>query len=161
MNTIERSYLVRGKQVKLQEIPDLAAVRSDSQRKVKAVSAKMIEGISEEALPSVRAFESAGWTFVPRGQAENGAKVYLEPSGRVTLGTDRLTVRVANGCERDAEKSLEKLGVSVVERLKFAPNLFVVEVPAGQDAVQTAERLAANDAVEFAEPVLIENIVGR
>jgi hypothetical protein len=163
VNTIDRTYRVRGKSVHLQELTDLAAVRSERTADRRALTASALEGIAPDvALPQVRAFEQAGWAFVPRQQAHDGAKVYLRPSGRVALGTNRLTVRVAgNRTDEEAQNVLGRHGVVVVDRLKFAPNLFVVAVPAGHDPVEAAERLVASGEVEFAEPELIEIIPGR
>jgi hypothetical protein len=163
VNTIDRTYRTRGKQVHLQELADLAAVRSDQAGDRPALAEAALEGVAPEAaLPQVRAFENAGWAFVPRQQAADGAKVYLRPNGRVSLGTNRLTVRVAGKrTVEEAEDLLRRHGFTVLERLKFAPNLFVVAVPAGHDPVEAAERLAASGEVEFAEPELIEAVPGR
>jgi len=162
VNTIERTYRMRGTQVHLQEVVDLAAVRSASTGRPRVLTAAAVGAIAPEAESQVRAFESAGWEFVPRHQAADGAKVYLKSGGRVALGTNRLTVRVAGECsDKEAAELLACHGFAVVDRLKFAPNLFVVEVASGRDAIEAAERLAASGEVEFAEPELIEVIPRR
>jgi hypothetical protein len=162
VNTVDRMYRVRGKQVHLQELTDVVAVRSEPSADRRAPPAAL-EGIAPEgALPQVRAFEQAGWAFVPRQQAHDGAKVYLKPGGGVALGTNRLTVRViGKHSDQEARNVLSRNGLVVVDRLKFAPNLFVVAVPPGQDTVEAAARLVASAEVEFAEPELIEIIPGR
>jgi hypothetical protein len=163
VNAIDRTYQVRGKQVRLQELTDLAAVRSERGTGRVKMATKALDAVAPEVpLPQLRAFEDAGWAFVPRARAAGGAKVYLKSGGRVALGTNRLTVRVAGKrSEEEARELLARHGLTVVERLKFAPNLYVVEVPAGQDALEAAERLTASGDVEFAEPVLIEHLPGR
>jgi hypothetical protein len=163
VNTIDRTYRVRGKQVRLRELADLAAVRSERAGNRAALTGAALQGLApEEALPQVRAFERAGWAFVPRQQAADGVKVYLEPSGRVALGTNRLTVRVAGKhSDEEVQGLLRRHGLTVLDRLKFAPNLYVVGVPAGDDALAAAERLLASGEVEFAEPEFIESISGR
>jgi hypothetical protein len=73
-----------------------------------------------------------------------------------------LTVQVAD--EQTAEQAqqlLQSHGFQIIDRLKLAPNLFVVKVPAGHDSVDAAQRLAASAEVKFAEPELIEMIPGR
>ncbi len=164
MNTIDRTYRVRGKEVHLQELADLAAVRSERAGGRRALSAAALAGAAPEAaLLPMRAFENAGWAFVPRQQAADGAKVYLKPGGRLALGTNRLTVHVAGKrSDEEARDLLAHHGCTVIDRLKFAPNLFVVTVPAGDDPVEAAERLTAlGGEIEFAEPELIEIIPGR
>ena len=163
MNTIDRTYQQRGKQVHLQELTDLTAVRLERPEGRGTVSAPALESIVPEGtLPQVRAFEDAGWAFVSRLQATDGAKVYLKPSGRVALGTNRLTVRVVGRySDVEAREMLSRQGFAVVDRLKLASNLFVVAVPAGHDAVEAAGRLTGSGEVEFAEPEFIEAISGR
>ena len=183
MNTRERSFQSRGKQVVLQELSDLVAVRSKPPRAgTAAASAKGVSAAGggaaaakrtarpaappdapPEALPQVRAFEDAGWSFVPRRQAgDGGARVYLKSGGRVALGTDRVSVRVAGDrSETEARDVLARHGFTVLDRLKFAPNLFVAAVPAGEDPLEAVARLAATGDVEFAEPELIELFTGR
>ena len=183
VNLIERTYRVRGKQVNLQELADVAAVRPDTARSAPAaapagpalLSARpeppppraarplAMKGMAPDAaLPQVRALEAAGWVFVPRDDAAGGARVYLKPGGRVVLGTDRLSVRVDAGrSEEEARQLLSRHGLSVRERLKLAPNLFVVSVPPGEDPLDVAARLTASGDVVFAEPELIEVLPGR
>jgi Fervidolysin N-terminal prodomain len=159
VKSIDRTYRVRGNEVKLQELVDLSAVRSDERG---ALPLAPLDSVGPETARQVHAFQDAGWEFVPREQAAQGAKVYVRPGGGVALGTDRLTVRVAS--DRSAEEAaglLDRHGFTVLDRLKFAPNLFVVRVPAGHDAVEAAQRLADSGEVEFAEPELIEYLPGR
>jgi len=158
--TIDRTYRVRGKQVHLRELPDVAAVREPRGTPIEARTLSSIA--PDAALSHVRAFEQAGWTFVPRQQAADGAKVYLRPNGRVALGTNRLTVRIAPELsEPEARNLLEGEGFTVVQQLRMAPNVFVVAAPEGHDSVEAVGRLTVPDKVEFAEPELIEMIAGR
>jgi hypothetical protein len=163
MNAIDRTYQVRGKSVRLRELTDLVAVRPQRSTDRPKLTAAALDAVAPEVpLPQVRAFEEAGWEFVPRERAADGAKVYLKSGGRVALGTNRLHVRVASErSDEEARALLARHGLTVVDRLKFAPNLYVVEVPAGQDALDMAGRLAASNEVEFAEPELIEIVPGR
>lgn len=164
MNTIDRSYRRRGKQVHLQELTDLVAVRSESTGT--SMATPMVAGlaalIQSANLQQVRAFEDAGWAFVSRQQATNGVKVYLESNGRVALGTNQLTVRIAHKYSEDQAKDLlTRYGFSIVQRLKLASNLFVIAVPADLDVLDAAARLVDSGEVDFAEPDLIEVISAR
>jgi hypothetical protein len=162
MNTVDRTYRVRGRDVHLQELADLAAVHGTPATVRTIPMAALISMAPESVLPQVRAFEDAGWQFVPRHQSIEGARVYVKSGGRVALGTDRLTVHIVrNRSLEEAESLLSHKGFRIVDRLKFAPNLFVVQAPKGDDAIDAAKTLSADNAVEFAEPELIEIISGR
>lgn len=162
MDSIDRTYQVRGRQVYLRELADLAAVRS-AQADSRSSTAGVLESLAPEVdLPQVRAFEDAGWSFVARDKARDGATVYLRPNGRLALGTNRLTVRVTGThSAEEAEAFLAQEGVQVIDRLKFASNLFVVEVPSGHHPLEAAANLTSSNEVEFAEPELIEIIPHR
>ena len=159
MNAIDRSYQLRGKQVHLQELTDVTAVHLGQAGSSTAGPSAAMEGLVPElAMPQVRAFEDAGWSFQSGRQPTDGAKVYLKPTGRVVLGTNRLVVRFSNDQGRE---TLARLGLTVIDQPKFASNLFVVTVPHDLDVVEAAERLASSAGVEFAEPDFIEAIPGR
>src|SRR5687767_6801279 len=102
VNTIDRIFPLRGKQVHLQELADVVAVRTEPSLKRLASGPALESLVSEEALPQIRALQNAGWSFVSSQQATEGAKVYLKSGGRVALGTNRLTVRVAS--QRSADE---------------------------------------------------------
>jgi hypothetical protein len=163
MKIQNRKYQLRGREVQLQELEDLVAIRQDRTTQMHNQLVDSVEEIaSDVVLPQVRAFEDAGWTFVPREQSADGARVYLKKTGRVALNTGRLTVRMAPALPADqAENFLSELGYKIVDRLKMAPNLFVVEVPTGHDPIDAADQLAKLNNVVFAEPELIEMLSNR
>lgn len=163
MNSIDRMYSMRGKQVRVRELADLVAVRAERKGQKPALTGPTLESLAPGLdLPQFRALEDAGWVFVQREHVGDGAPVYLRPSGRVALGTDRLTVRVTGSrSPQEAEEWLAEQGLEVLNRLKFASNLFVVRIPPGRDPMSEAERLLASRQVEFAEPEMIESLTGR
>lgn len=162
MRLIDRTYPVRGKQIRLQELADLAAVRSQPGRGNKRSTVASLDEVPEAVQPSLRAFESAGWEFVPREQAPEGARVYLKSAGRLALSTNRLTVRLSSSlAPEQAREFLSRHGITSVEPLKFAPNLFTVTLPPGEDVLEAAARLTRAEGVEFAEPELLEPLSGR
>jgi hypothetical protein len=146
---------MRGKQIHLRELTAVSAVRADA-------CATLSFAWSEEVpldlvMPSVLAFKEAGWVIVPREEAVHGTKVYLRPSGRLVLGTNRLTVRVAGDrTDEEARDLLRRQSFTVIDKLKFASNLYVVEAPPSHDSVDGAQLLANSRDVDFAEPELIE-----
>ena len=162
MNRRNLTYQLRNKKLELQELVDLAAVRSKSDAPSKSQKSVIQLLSSEAALPEVRLFEDAGWSFVPRQQASDGARVYLKPDGRVALGTNRLTIRVGDGqSEQEAAELLAQNGLVVEERLKFAPNMFVVSVPNERHPLEEATRLLRIGEIQFAEPEFLEALSGR
>jgi hypothetical protein len=163
MKSVERSYQVRGKEVRLQELVDLVAVRAQQASGETNTSERKVDQFApKEALAQVQAFENAGWAFVPRAESLNGAKVFLKSGDRIALGTNRLSVGMAPDLSGpDAEKTLQQLGFQVVDRLKMAPNLFIVTTPDSEDPLEAAARLAAQAKVQFAEPELVEVVSGR
>lgn len=163
METIDRTYRVRDKQVHLRELTDVVAVRSTSAGDRGMVAPETLKRIAPKAdLSQIRALERSGWTLVPRERATDGAKVYLKSGDRVVLGTNRVTALVSpNYSEEEAKSLLERQGLQVVQRLKFAPNLFVATIPDDVDPLKEVLRLSSLDGVEFAEPEMIESIGGR
>jgi thermitase len=79
------------------------------------------------------------------------------------LGSDRLTVRLAeNLTEQQAQALLEASALVVVRRLRFAPNLFQVRVkPGPKHFLNAALDLSADPRFLYAEPEFIEHIPGR
>ena len=124
----------------------------------------------EIPLSEIRAFESAGWTFVPRSSAEaqdansRRANVYIGSRGRMVLGGSTLTVQFRDETSKTkADDFLKDYGCRVLEKMTFAPGLFRVALtkPAHGDALDIAEELQHSNAIEFAEPEFIERIGTR
>ena len=160
-----RQFQQRGKPVQVEEVGDLFAVRTGYVTKALGPDAvvKAVPGLSR---PAVAAFHDAGWVFVRSPEPPAGlpaAKLYVKSGGRPVLGTNRLTVKLTPALKlADAEALFARHGGKVIDRLKFAPNLYQVAVdpPAGKDALDVAGELTAEPAVEFAEPEFLE-VLGR
>ena len=161
MNTIQRTYRRRGKSIQLVELTDLLAVRRDRHASRFPMAAAVEAKLPEHAISDARALQNQGWELIPNEGSATGSRVYLKPNGRVALGTNRLTVCMPPELnESEARGVLEERGLPVLERLRMAPNLFVVAVPDNTDPLQAAEDLTSSGQVEFAEPQLIE-IIGH
>ncbi len=88
--------------------------------------------------------------------------MFRHASGRIFLGSDRLSVRLRADLTADAAAAvLRARGLEVLNRLKFAPNLFEVRVAPGKDFLEASVELSANPDFEYAEPQFIEHIPGR
>lgn len=176
----ERQYVCRGRTIRLLKPDGVVALRDDrpaagGTRSVAALDSATVDTAAESAVGSlpaddVAAFRSAGWTFVAPTAARSTraagttAEVLIEPSGRLVLATDRLTLKVKGpqGPEEDAAR-LAAAGVEVVAPLRFAPGLYQCRVTPGRgaDVFEVSERLLAAGLVEFAEPDLIGAIGPR
>ena len=161
MNLSDRTYSVRGKTRQLREITDWTAIRGHDE--IKSAESATVEELGDAGLlTQIRSLEQAGWTIVPRRQGAEGARVYLHNNGSLALGTNRLSVRLADDLsEQQAVDWLQQQGLEVVDQLKFAKNLFVVAGDLVSDPLETARTLAAMSQVVYAEPLLIESLGGR
>ena len=185
---MERTYYTRGKRVTVEQVEDVLAVqlaRNDAGESVARASdfgksATRTSGEGEPALTlpndEAEAFQQAGWAFVqpsqrlaraavegdlPDGADEAGA-VFKRPSGRVLIGTGRLTVRLeAELTEEEAEAALRSAGLEPVRRLRFAPNLYEARVSNGRDALEKSVDLHEAAPFVSAEPVFVEHVGQR
>ena len=129
----------------------------------------------QDDIAALEAFRSVGWHFLEHKEAsrlrdeaqriEPGAtvaRVYRGPSGRLVIGTNLLSVKLSEEIDdKSAQELLGSLGLKVLRGMGFSPNLFEVEVTDGRDAVEAACEIGNLEAVDYAEPVLIERIEGR
>jgi hypothetical protein len=191
---VERSFRrYNGKEMRLHELTDLVALRSPNREAKPPAStdkgrgriptarrglsaqarlqSRTLDAIAPEVpLPEVRAFEDAGWVFVPTFDSDDSsaedprAKVFVKQGGRLALSTNRLVVQLDGEPSREkADELLRPYGCRVVETLNYAPGLFRVEVTdeAKGDTLDVANELVASGVCKFAEPELIEAVRGR
>lgn len=190
---LERSFRrYNGKEVRLHELTDLVALYPPKHKATPAaamggrrISTSRRAGLSAKArlqsrtldaiapeipLPEVRAFEDAGWVFVPAFDSDDAsaedprAKVFVKQGGRLALSTNRLVVQFdGEPSQEQADELLRPYRCRVVETLNYAPGLFRVEVTdeAKGDTLDVANELVASGVCKFAEPELIEAVRGR
>ena len=158
------------------EGPEGAAALDDPQARAEAFGRPAGDrdvGLSED---DRSAFEEAGWAFVlaepglalaaDRGErverAADVQHVYRAEGDRTLIGTDRMTVRLAEGLdEAGVEQALAARGLEVLRELRFAPNLFEVRVTPGTDPLELSVELQDDEAFAYAEPEFIEHIPPR
>jgi hypothetical protein len=180
---LERSFRRHnGKEVRLRELTDLVALRPPERGSAPAsrragrqahsrLQSRALDAIAPEvSLPEVRAFEDAGWVFVPAVRSKESpagdtrAKVFVKQGGRLALSTNRLVVQFDGAPSREeADERLRPYGCRVIAALDFAPGLFRVEVgdEAKGDTLDVANELVSSGVCKFAEPELIEAVGGR
>ena len=175
-------YLVRGRRVQIEELDDVVALKPTSRTMPPVDVSKRFGDIVrlQERMPAQAgwpAFAKAAWIFVrpnaavlqalatgtlPEG-AESIQRVYLDANGRMVLGLNRLTVRLTSRLsEREAQGVLEANNLRIIRRLRFAPNLFQIQVaPAAKHFLDAAGALSQDENFVYAEPEMIEHMPGR
>src|SRR5262245_55668499 len=113
----ERHYLQRGQEHTVLEVSGLFAVHHPRGAQaappvgLEAVDAQEVAHLAGGLDPSdVAAFQQAGWQFVrPRDRSatpDDLAKVFVKPGGRLVLGLNRLTVKLADAPPEAAAEGL-------------------------------------------------------
>lgn len=137
---------------------------SDTPGKADAAFGKDAFGTAALAADAA-SFEQAGWQFLPAGDAGDAAyKVYSGDDGRLAVIGNSFNVKFGAGVSPpEIEALLAENGLRKRRSLGFAKNLVMVEASgdAARDPYALADKLAAHPQVEFAEPVVVENIGKR
>jgi hypothetical protein len=179
---MRREYTMRGQLLSVEELEDVVAVKLRADAPLVEDELVRAFGATTDALPGAAddtqrsAFVAAGWRFViptpairlaitarsDVAGAEAVQRVFVRPNGRVLLGTDRLSVRLRDDMsEAQALGAIASAGLDVVNRLRFAPNLYEVRVRPGADFLDVSMRLSEDASFLYAEPQFIEHIPGR
>ncbi|NEQ95583.1 MAG: S8 family serine peptidase [Cyanothece sp. SIO2G6] len=178
---MRREYIVRNERVSIEEIEGIVAIlpreREASQADLSQSFGEILEASSRAGEnPDWQSFENAGWIFVRPNDvvqraldtgsrinnAEAAQRVFRHSSGRTFLGTDRLSVKLrAEMSEEEVSAALDAANLEIVNRLKFAPNLYEVRVTGDRNFLQVSVELAGNSDFLYAEPQFIEHIPPR
>lgn len=136
----------------------------------------------EDSYPGQRdrlTFERAGWQFVDPSESPQSfdmvdspspdntltRQVFTTENGDVLIETDVATVQL-NAAPKTQQRTLERVlaedGLKILHKLEFAPDLYVVQLPAGRPLPETINALQAKpDRYVFAEPSMLQRISGR
>ena len=178
---MDREYYSRGERKSVEVLDNVVAIKVAPDTRGLAPDA---EGFGTEALAAdagipretLEAFQNADWLIVepaadltrsieeglsPVG-TENVGVVIRRENGTVGIATQRLNVQVAEQfSEAEAEAIVADAGLRVVNKLRFAPNLFEVDAGPGEDSLAASLRLHEDSRFEFAEPAFTEHIPAR
>jgi hypothetical protein len=159
---MRRRYFVRQKEVQIEEIENVAAVRLDARgpaeagRRLEAMRAVAPPGIDAAAL---KPFERANWRFLTRNEAVSGAlavhreidgsteigRLFRRANGRLAIGTNKLAVQLDPQLTPDqCLSALSDRGLQVVRQLKFGKNLYEVVARVARDSVEASEQLQSD-----------------
>jgi hypothetical protein len=161
---MQRTYRVRNKNLAVDELPDVLAVRASSPQA--SFRRELVDRAQE-------AFERSGWQFVPSSLvSERGARtpspwsavarIFRRPTGQLVLNANRASAKFRDDVARAVvDTMLGKLGAHVVASLPVARNLFTIEVDRPRDVFEVLTTLNADPRCEFAEPDFVEALGGR
>ncbi|WP_330352017.1 S8 family serine peptidase [Streptomyces chartreusis] len=182
---MSRRYYQRGHLVEAEQLDEIIAVKigwdtlgTEAAEVEAALGSSAREEVREAGVDdeTSEAFARANWIFVrPTPQTreafttgeeipgtEATGNVIRRSNGRIGIATDALTVQLQpTFSEEEAERELESVGLTVVNKLRFAENLYEVRATASHDALAASVDLYDNDHFVFAEPSLIEHVPGR
>lgn len=123
-----------------------------------------------------KTFERAGWRFIEAKALryrKNGTRppdekdirqVFTNERGDVLIETDVATVQLNAAATKEytAKKLLAEDGLTIIQQLNFAPNLYAVRLLPGRSLPETINALQAKtDRYVFVEPSMLERISGR
>lgn len=178
---MKRQYYMRNRLVEVEEVEEVEAVRVDPNSRGGGLG-MAADTDAEAALrgagaaapdDTVAAFGRAGWALVPptRGSRSLGmagespeavGKVVVKEGGAPAIATQRLNVQLVPALsQEEAEVVLKERGLEVIQRLKFAPNLYETRATAWEDAMAASMDLKEDERFVFAEPSLVEHVPGR
>ena len=178
---MQRRYFVRHKEVNIEEIEGVVAVRADphapidAQRQLEVMRTSLpMESVDTAAL---KPFERANWRFVPRNEAMRSAlathralagsdavgRLFRRANGSLAIGTNRLTVQLdPQLSEAQSQAALSEHSLEVVRALGFGNNLYEVLARSHRDSIEASETLQGDPRFLLAEPVFLDtSIVAR
>jgi subtilisin family serine protease len=180
MDVMQRRYFVRHKEIKIEEIEDVVAVRADpaahidARRQLQVMRAP--PPVANVDAAALKPFERANWRFVTPTDPTREAlsthraiagsttigRLFRRENGSLAIGTNRLTVQLdAQLSEDQCKAALSEHALEVVRRLGFGKNLYEVLARTHRDSVEASEALQGDPRFLLAEPVFLEHVDRR
>ena len=182
---MERYFYRRGERVPVTEVEGVLAVQVEASARAmvdyslfgeEATGERAAQPAMEIDEEEAKALSDSGWIFVRPVSTIESARatrempdqvsyinsVYQLEDGHVLIGTQTLTVQFRPELsDEEARARLEEEGLTVVRELRFAPNQFEVEIPAGANLLDVANALQESEDMLHAEPTFDEYIGQR
>src|SRR5262245_35735817 len=177
---MQRRYFVQHKEITIEEIEGVVAMRADpqapiaAQRQLEVMRAPLpVANVDAAAL---KPFERANWRFVTRNEATRSAlathralagsdtvgRLFRREDGSLAIGTNRLTVQLdPQLSEAQCQAALSEHGLELVRGLGFGKNLYEVLARTHSDSIEASVSLQGDPRFLLAEPVFLEHIDRR
>lgn len=182
---MKKSYFVRGKEIELQEVPELVAFQLsvDSRQDREAMALELGADVKEKpgwekshlhcSEEQRLAFEKAGWLFLTpsktiatkvrrRGRiqgVDDFGAVYQGKNDQIQVVGDHMIVQlVPDLSEAEAAKMLLEQNFEVLSQFKFGKHLYEVRIAQDDDPFDVSKKLHAHDSFLAAEPQIVEHI---
>ena len=175
------SYRLNNQTIRLDEVPDLVAVRplkshqGNVEAEIQGIGSRYSPSPDDKSIPGgeVRSFEAAGWIFVrpqdktattrrPVNPSLFVGRVFLNENWHLCIGTYRLTVKLREDLtESEVHSIFDQYKLNIIRKLGFAPNLFTVEVTGDRDVFEVASELEQRSEFIAVEPQMLEHISTR
>jgi hypothetical protein len=171
---MKRHYYIRNRRCEVDQLDGVVAIKFDRNTR-----SQMPSGLSTEQLhvspEELEVFENAGWMFSSAAESSDfqrgssimehntsSAAVFRREDGGIMIGTKVLTIKLKPELSSEIiERKLADKKLSVKRHLKFAPNLFEVNVSDEVDPIDEANKLRNDKDFIYAEPVMIEHMAQR
>lgn len=172
---MKRHYYSQGKRREVDQIDDVLAILLplDGQKdELLDPSELYLQSQNRFFDKELEPFTLSGWRFLSDkvAQARNhSTSRYLGvraigticrrlEDGQLFITTQRLSIKLDPLLSEEAAKvKLENLGLKIIKGLKFAPNLFLVEIPPDIDVLDRCNQLREDSDILYAEPEVIEH----
>ncbi|PKQ44204.1 S8 family peptidase [Confluentibacter flavum] len=185
---MKKKYYVRGKEVSVESIEGVRAIKPilNTRKMFDEITYRFdpdarntFEQLKiefEDEADSLEAYANAGWIFVaPKTPVremrdfmvsdrsmEAFSNIYKDETGNLIIDTNKLTVKFRpNLDESEIMSILEMNALKIIRKLRFAPNLFEVELNIGGDIIDKANEMSKMDEVIYIEPQMLSRINQR
>ncbi|NMH88235.1 S8 family serine peptidase [Flavivirga algicola] len=187
---MKKTYKIRGKEISVEKIDSIKAIkpflntRTSFEKVIKEVdpyARETFETLKKNhntEVDNLEAFANAGWVFVaPKAGVLSSSRqfdklrddslesihnVYTNETGGIFIDTNSLIIKFRPEVgKKGLKKILSDHALGIIRELKFAPNLFEVELFEGEDIIDKANEMSGIDEVIYIEPQMISYIAQR
>ncbi|MEO1032211.1 MAG: S8 family serine peptidase [Bacteroidota bacterium] len=185
---MEKVFKIRGKEVRVERIESILAVKPfiSTAKSFEEVTSlldpaarrtfEQLKTNYENNDDSFEKFSQAGWIFVSnqeeysnknitkslRGNLESVQNVYRDDFGNIMIDSNNIAIKFDKKTRlKEIKNILDENALKIIRELKFAPNLFDVELSKDEDIIDKVNELNKHDNIIYAEPQMISHISQR
>ncbi len=147
----------------LEELDDCHAIPDHSPQ---AQGRHAVSRLTKAKNKPLEPFLRGGWLFHSKPHHRNNAvlseRVYRHDSGKILVGTPRITVKFKPGATMASIQAIfRELNAQVLLRQRFARNLFQIRIPRKAKAIAVVKKLLRSEMCLYAIPELVHAMKGR